>query len=279
MGIGRPRAHRAQPRGAGGLILLVLIDTHLHLDAAEFDADRAARLAEARDAGVGAFVVPAVDRAGFAAILALAAREADVFPALGIHPLRVDAASAADLDLLDELLGRGNCVAVGEIGLDRHVGVPERALQWKFFTAQLGLARAHRLPVVLHTRRAVDETLAALRKARVGGGIAHAFNGSFQQARAFIDLGFKLGFGGAMSFAGSTRIRRLAAELPLETIVLETDAPDMAPAWARGERNNPANVRRYAAILAELRGMEAEEVSRATSANARAVLALPARCG
>jgi TatD DNase family protein len=128
------------------------------------------------------------------------------------------------------------------------------------------------LPVILHVRRAQDAVLAALRRTKVVGGIAHAFNGSFQQAEAFIALGFKLGFGGAMTFGGSHRIRRLASRLPLESIVLETDAPDMSPAWAAGGRNEPENIRRYAEILAELRGLSFEEVARATSANARAAL-------
>jgi TatD DNase family protein len=253
----------------------LLIDTHLHLDAAEFDADRAAVLAQARAGGVGGFVVPGVDRAGFARVLALAAREPDVFPALGIHPLYVNAATDDDLAALDHLLAQGACVAVGEIGLDHYVAEFDAARQEQFFLAQLGLARHHGLPVILHLRRAVDDVLKALRRIRVCGGIAHAFNGSLQQARMFIELGFKLGFGGAMSFPGSTRIRRLAAELPLEAIVLETDAPDIAPAWARGERNVPLNLARYARILAGLREMALADIIKATTTNARAALALP----
>jgi TatD DNase family protein len=145
--------------------------------------------------------------------------------------------------------------------------------QEAFFTAQLELARRHGLPVILHVRRAQDAVLAALRRTRVAGGFAHAFNGSFHQAKAFIELGFKLGFGGAMTFDGSRRIRRLAAELPLDAIVLETDAPDMPPAWARGERNVPENLLRIAEVLAGLRGLSLEEIIQATSGNVRAVLA------
>jgi len=251
----------------------VLIDTHLHLDATEFDPDRAAVLARARAAGVEGFVVPAVDREGFARVLALAETTPGVFPALGIHPLYVDRADENDLDVLDALLAQNRVVAVGEIGLDCHLPEPDATRQEAFFTAQLGLARRHGLPVILHVRRAQDAVLAALRRTRVAGGIAHAFNGSFQQAHAFIGLGFKLGFGGAMTFEGSRRIRRLAAELPLAAIVLETDAPDIPPFWARGERNVPENILRIAEILAGLRGLPLEEVIRATSANARAALA------
>ncbi|GHT98459.1 deoxyribonuclease [Betaproteobacteria bacterium] len=255
----------------------MLIDTHIHLDAAEFDADRAAVLAQARAGGVGGFVAPAVERAGFARVLALAEREPDVFPALGIHPLYVDAATDADLAALDHLLAQGRGVAVGEIGLDHFVAGFDAARQAQFFLAQLDLARRHGLPVILHLRRAVDEVLEALRRVRVCGGIAHAFNGSLQQAQMFIGLGFKLGFGGEMSFPGSTRIRRLAAELPLDAIVLETDAPDIAPVWARGERNVPVNLARYAGILAGLREMALADIIKTTTTNARAALALPQR--
>jgi TatD DNase family protein len=253
----------------------VLIDTHLHLDAAEFDPDRAEVLARARTAGIAGFVVPAVDRAGFARVLALAETTPDVFPALGIHPLCVDCADEIDLDVLDALLAQGCAVAVGEIGLDHYVPGFDAVRQETFFAAQLGLARSHGLPVILHVRRAQDAVLAALRQTRVTGGIAHAFNGSLQQAEAFIELGFKLGFGGAMTFDGSRRIRRLAAELPLDAIVLETDAPDMPPAWAHGGRNVPENLLRIAGILAKLRGLSLEEIVLATSGNVRAVLPLP----
>ena len=252
----------------------MLIDTHLHLDAVEFDPDRAALLARARAAGIEGFVVPAVDREGFARVLALAGTTPGVFPALGIHPLAVDRADETDLDALDALLAQGRAVAVGEIGLDRHVAGVDMARQQAFFTAQLALARRHDLPVILHVRRAQDAVLAALRRTRITG-IAHAFNGSFQQAQAFIGLGFKLGFGGAMTFDGSRRTRRLAAELPLDAIVLETDAPDMSPVWARGERNVPENLLRIAEVFAELRNLSFKEVIQVTSINARAALALP----
>jgi TatD DNase family protein len=258
-----------------------LIDTHLHLDAAEFDPDRLTVLERARAAGVGHFVVPAVDRAGFNKVLALAEAGFGIFPALGIHPLYVDRAGDDDLVALDALLAQGRAVAVGEIGLDHYDCAPgfDAARQVSFFIAQLELARRYGLPVILHARRAQDAVLVALRrvglKGGVAGGIAHAFNGSAQQAAAFIALGFKLGFGGAMTYTGSRRIRRLAVELPLESIVLETDAPDMPPAWARGARNAPENLVRYAETLAALRGVPVEEIIRVTTANARGVLKLP----
>ncbi len=250
----------------------MLIDTHIHLDAAEFGADRAAVMAAARAAGVAGFVVPAVQAANFDAVAALSAAHADVRHACGIHPLYVMGARPADLERLDQCLAQGGAIAVGEIGLDHFVTDVDPARQAEFFVAQLKLARKHGLPVILHLRRAVDAILKQLRRIEVPGGIAHAFNGSRQQAEVLIGLGFRLGFGGAMTFAGSTRIRELAATLPLEAIVLETDAPDMAPAWAQGARNEPLNLARYAEVLAGLRGIPVAEVIATTGHNARSAL-------
>ncbi|MCK2088724.1 TatD family hydrolase [Thauera aromatica] len=250
----------------------MLIDTHVHLDAAEFDDDRETVIAAARAAGVDGFVVPAVGAENFDAVAALAAARSDTACALGVHPLYVMRARAEDLDVLDQRLGEGLALAVGEIGLDHFVRDVDPARQLDFFAAQLGLARKHGLPVILHVRRAIDPILGQLRRITVPGGIAHAFNGSRQQAEMFIALGFKLGFGGSMTFSGSTRIRALAASLPLEAIVLETDAPDIPPAWGQGQRNTPANLRAYAELLAELRALPVEEIVAATGRNASAAL-------
>jgi TatD DNase family protein len=250
----------------------MLIDTHIHLDAREFDADRAALIEAARGAGVGGFVVPATGVGNFDAVAALSQTHDFLWHAYGIHPLYIGQAGSGDLALLDHRLAQGDAVAVGEIGLDLYVANADFERQLHFFQAQLQLARRHQLPVIVHARRAVEAVLQALRCNPVAGGIIHAFNGSPQQAAAFIALGFKLGFGGAMSYAGSTRIRRLATELPLAAIVLETDAPDMAPEWARAQRNLPANLPRLAAILAELRALPLEEIVDATTRNARAAL-------
>ena len=250
----------------------MLIDTHCHLDAAEFDADRAAVLQAARAGGVGGFLVPAVGASNFDAVAALSAAHPDVVYAVGIHPMYVGQASESDLDHLRERLAGGGAVAVGEIGLDGFVQDGSMPLQLRYFEAQLRLAKAFELPVVLHVRRAQDEILKLLRRIRPLGGIAHAFNGSVQQAEAFIKLGFRLGFGGAMTYAGSRRIRQLAAELPLSAIVLETDAPDIPPAWGAGLRNDPANLPRFAEVLAGLRGMPVDELIEATGANALAAV-------
>lgn len=250
----------------------MLIDTHCHLDAAEFDADRAAALQAARAGGVAGFLVPAVGASNFEAVAALSASHPDVVHAFGIHPMYVGQAQEGDLDLLQARLAGGGAAAVGEIGLDGFVQDGSMPLQLHYFEAQLRLAKAFGLPVVLHVRRAQDEILKLLRRIRPPGGIAHAFNGSLQQAEAFIKLGFRLGFGGAMTYTGSRRIRQLAADLPISAIVLETDAPDIPPAWGAGQRNDPANLSRFAEVLAQLRGMPVDEVVEATGANALAAI-------
>lgn len=250
----------------------MLIDTHCHLDAAEFAADRAAVLQAARQAGVTGFVVPAVEAGNFESVAALSASQPDCCHAFGIHPLYVQRAVEADVEVLRRRLSDGSAIAVGEIGLDAFVADGDLPRQEWFFEAQLKLAREFQLPVLLHVRRTQDLVLKHLRRVAVAGGIAHAFNGSRQQAEAFIKLGFKLGFGGAMTYPGSRRIRELAATLPLESIVLETDAPDIPPAWGAQQRNDPANLARFAEVLAQLRGIGVDEVAAATSANALAVM-------
>jgi TatD DNase family protein len=261
------------------------IDSHCHLDAAEFDADRAAVLARARAAGVAMQVLPAVAVAGFPALIALAHRHGLAY-ALGIHPLYVDAAADDDLERLDQALQARRddprLVAVGEIGLDHFVPGLDRARQAHFYAAQLKLARAHGLPVILHVRRSADGLLQQLRRIEVAGGIAHAFNGSPAQAQQFTDRHFKLGFGGAMTFERALQIRQLAATLPADVPVLETDAPDIPPQWRyvkAGERagrpasrNEPAELPRIARSLAALRGWTLEETAARTAANTLAAL-------
>lgn len=270
------------------------IDSHCHLDAPEFDADRTAVLARARAAGVGQIVLPAVRARDFEAVRALAHAHGLAY-ALGLHPLYVEEADDADIDRLAEALQRHRAdphlVAVGEIGLDHFVagpGVPSRARQQRFYRAQLRLAREAGLPVILHVRRSADALLSGLGRFEVAGGIAHAFNGSEQQARRFAERGFKLGFGGAMTFERALQIRALAAGVPEEVPVLETDAPDIPPWWLyakAGERaagapqgrNEPAELPRIAATLAQLRGWTLAETAQQTSANAHAALPRLAR--
>ena len=211
-------------------------------------------------------------RENFAAVTALCRDYPGCAPAYGIHPLYVGAAGEDDLAVLRATLQGGAALAVGEIGLDYFLPGYDPARQEYFFVEQLKIARDLGLPVLLHVRRAVDAVLKQLRRIEVCGGIAHAFNGSAVQAQQFLSLGFKLGFGGAMTYTRATRLRQLAATLPLDALVLETDAPDMAPAWLAGGRNAPAELPRIAADIAALRGMDSAELARITRANAQAVL-------
>jgi len=251
----------------------MFIDTHCHLDAAEFGDGQAELIHAANVAGVGHFFVPAVERSNFETVKQLCARHSGCSPAFGIHPMYVEHAAPADLEVLRKYLALPETVAVGEIGLDFFVDKHDRAQQEFYFSAQLKLAHEFDLPVLLHIRRAQDVVLKHLRQIKVCGGIAHAFNGSRQQADEFIKRGFKLGFGGAMTYPRATRLRELAATLPLDSIVLETDSPDIPPSFLEpGQPNRPDNLPRIAQTLAELRGISIEEVARATTENALAAL-------
>lgn len=254
-----------------------LFDTHCHLDAGEFDPDRALVVARAQAAGVRGLLMPAVHRNNFEVVRDLAHAMPIGAYAVGIHPLFVQRAERADLHALARFLGQHHddprLVAVGEIGLDFFVesirdGVA-REEQIYFYREQLALARDFGLPVLLHVRRSQDELLKWLRREPLIGGLAHAFNGSFQQAKQFIALGFALGMGGALTFTRARQIRRLATELSLSDLVLETDAPDIAPAWlTKGQRNEPAQVAQIAQSLAQLRDVSVQTVIEQTAAAA-----------
>ncbi|MCB5187954.1 TatD family hydrolase [Methylobacillus caricis] len=254
----------------------MLIDTHCHLDAPEFDHDRAEVAQAALAAGVKCIVIPAVERSNFAVVKQLRDQYAHCAMALGIHPLFVDRAQPQDLAGLEQQiikeLDTGGIVAVGEIGLDFFIDNYDRERQEFYFVEQLKLARQYDLPVLLHVRRSVDQVLKYVRRFGVKG-IAHAFNGSQQQAEAFIKLGFKLGFGGAMTYERALRIRKLAQTLPLDAIVLETDAPDIPPEWlGHHGRNSPDQLQEIAAVLAELRKENIAQIAAITTKNAIDIL-------
>jgi len=256
------------------------IDTHCHLDAHEFGAESPDVARRAGGQGVGMIVIPAVERGNFGVVKTLADGAPNACYALGIHPIFVPQASDEDLAALRALvaasMGDPRFVAIGEIGLDFFIPMLcEPAMRDKqeiFLREQLRIARDFGLPVLTHVRRSQDQVLKHLRQIRPPGGIAHAFNGSFQQAQTFIDLGFHLGFGGAMTFTRALQIRRLAAELPLDAIVLETDAPDIAPAWVHPGRNSPEELPAIGRVLAALRGMSVDAVEAATCQSALAAI-------
>jgi TatD DNase family protein len=277
------------------------LDSHCHLDAPEFDPDRTAVIQNAQSHGVAWFVMPAVQAKDFLSLQKLAQEFHQPY-ALGIHPLYVPQAQEKDLDFLAQciegalekdaqgLRSDTRLVALGEIGLDFFVpALCEPAMREKqefFYHAQLKLAQKFRLPVILHVRKSADELLKGLRRYVVQGGIAHAFNGSFQQAQTFIEMGFALGFGGALTFDRALQLRRLATELPLSALVLETDAPDIPPHWlyktqaerkselglAVQARNEPSELPRIGAVLAQLRGLSVSDIAAVTLVNAQRVL-------
>ena len=277
------------------------IDSHCHLDAPEFDLDRTAVLQKAQAQGVAWCVMPAVQAKDFLPLQKLA-QELQQPYALGIHPLFVPQAQEQDLAFLAQCIESAlaqdvtgqrvdpRLVALGEIGLDFFVpSLCEPAMREKqefFYHAQLKMAQKFKLPVIVHVRKSADELLKGLRRFAVQGGIAHAFNGSFQQATTFIEMGFALGFGGALTFERALQLRRLATELPLSALVLETDAPDIPPHWiyktqserqssqalTSQARNEPAQLPRIGAALATLRGVSASDIAHATLVNAQRVL-------
>jgi len=270
--------------------MVALVDTHCHLDAPEFGDEMPSVRARAARNHVAVCVIPAVAVDNFEAVRRLAHRQGDAY-ALGIHPLCTGTAQESDLVRLDTELGihrdDPRLVAVGEIGLDYFVPGLDAARQERFFQAQLELARKYDLPVLLHVRRSVDKVLKYLRLSARGQpwrGIAHGFNGSDQQAQACLQLGLNLGFGGAVTFERALQLRHLAVSLPLDAIVMETDAPDIAPHWlyrtrqqrADGTlqgRNEPGELLRIAGVVAALRGIGVAELAHATTRNA--VRALP----
>lgn len=251
-----------------------LIDTHCHLDLEEFDADRTEVIARAKTMGVAQFVVPGVHRKEWTQLLALCGSDRALHPALGLHPVYLEKHSADDLAALPQWIERERPIAVGEIGLDFALRSLDPTQQLRLFEAQLEIAASFKLPVLLHVRKAHDEVLKALRNLGIERGICHAFNGSMQQAQQYIERGFKLGFGGMLTYQRSRKLRALAAVLPLSSIVLETDAPDLTVASHQYQRNSPEYLPEVLAALAEVRAEPASELAAATTANATAVLGL-----
>ena len=253
----------------------MFIDTHVHIDVENFSLDRDAVLAQAHAVGVKQMVVPGIEVDGWSQLGSICARHAGLFPALGIHPLFLPADPVVAIEQLRHAVSQCRPVAIGEIGLDFWDKQVAREPQQRLLAAQLQLAVEFHLPVLLHVRKAHEQVVQMLRHSGVVGGIVHAYGGSLEQAGCYIRLGFKLGVGGMVTYARSTRLRQLVRQLPLESLVLETDAPDMSPTQHQGERNSPAYLPQVAAAIAELQGISIDEVARVTSATARQLLALP----
>jgi TatD DNase family protein len=255
---------------------MTLVDTHCHIDLPAFDADREDVLTRCYSAGISHIVVPGVTAQRWDILiqtcrLLSGAPHPALHPCFGLHPVFIAQHCESDLDILVQKIEQQQPIAVGEIGLDFFINDLDQAQQKKLFNAQLAIAANAGLPVILHVRKAHDAVLSSLRKAQVRGGICHAFNGSFQQAQHYIALGFKLGFGGMLTYERSHKLHKLAQQLPLEAIVLETDAPDMTGASHHGQRNSPEYLSECLQALATLRNEDVHFIAKQTSANAEAV--------
>ncbi len=252
-----------------------LIDSHCHLDFAVFDKSRVQILERALAHNVTRFVVPSVTASRFDTVLSMRDVSSRIAIAFGLHPCFMSAHQTSDLDLLRVYCQQYSPCAVGEIGLDFYLPDADREQQILLLTQQLAVAQACGLPVILHVRKAHSVLLEILKKMRfTQGGIVHAFSGSMEQAKEYLALGFKLGFGGTLTYEGSKRIRKLAAELPLSAIVLETDSPDMPLAGFQGQANAPERVADVLQVLAQLRTEPLEVLAKATTDNVKQRLVL-----
>ncbi|MFA1719100.1 TatD family hydrolase [Xanthomonas campestris] len=253
-----------------------LIDSHCHLDASEFDADRAAVIARAQAAGVMQQVVPAITAASWPGLREACALAPGLHPAYGLHPIFLDQHSPEHLELLAEWIARERPCAIGECGLDFFLDGLDAQTQRHYFDGQLQLAKRFDLPLIVHARRAVEEVIARIKA--VGGicGVVHSFAGSPEQAQQLWKLDFMIGLGGPVTYPRANRLRGLAAQMPLQHLLLETDAPDQPDAEIRGQRNEPARLRTVLDCIAQLRGEPAEAIAAQTSANARRLFGLPA---
>jgi TatD DNase family protein len=255
--------------------MLDLVDTHAHLDDQSFDADRSAMFGRASDVGVRRWIVPAIDRGNWETINGLCAAREGAYPAYGLHPLLIDSHRDEHLAELPDWLQCHEAIAVGEIGLDFYVEGLNPTRQREVFVRQLEIARDHDLPVIVHARRAFEEVIHTLRRFRGLRGVVHSFSGSEEQARQLFDLGFHLGIGGPVTYDRANRIRRVVASMPLEWLLLETDAPDQPCAHHRGERNEPAFMTDVLDTIAALREESMEDIAAATTANAAKLFKLP----
>lgn len=254
----------------------MLIDSHCHLDAAEFDADRDAVVRRARAAGVGRQIVPAVDASGWPGLRAMCAGEEGLFPAYGLHPMFLSSHRPEHLPQLRDWIQRERPVAVGECGLDFFVEGLDAQSQQDYFEGQLKLAHEFGLPVIVHARRAVDAVIAACKRVGSLRGVVHSFSGSPEQARQLWQLGFLIGLGGPVTYERANRLRKLAATMPLEHLLLETDAPDQPDAGIRGQRNEPARLATICETIARLRNEDPALIAAVTTANAQRLFGLPA---
>jgi TatD DNase family protein len=250
----------------------MLIDTHTHLDDTRYDADREATIERARQAGVGAFVTIGCDLATSRSAVTLADRHPDIYASIGVHPHEVKHIGDGWYDELRRLAQHEKVVAYGEIGLDYHYNHSAPKEQRERFREQLQLARELRLPVIIHTREAQEDTINILKeeKASEVGGVFHCFSGDTWLAQDALDLGFYLSFSGILTFNNATTLREIAKQTPLDRVLIETDCPYLTPVPHRGKRNEPAFVSHVAKQLADIHSdLSLAQIEQATTNNAQ----------
>lgn len=246
-----------------------LIDSHIHLNDSAFAQDRKEVIDRASSAGVTTMIVPATNADSWPQIQALCNEHASIHPAFGLHPVFLAQHAPDHVEALSSWLENACPVAVGEIGLDFHVEGLDPDLQREYFVRQLRLARECNLPVIVHARAAVEEVTLTVRRVGKLRGVVHSFSGSEQQAENLWKLGFFLGIGGPVTYQRAQRLRRIVTNMPLEYLLLESDAPDQPDAAHRGKRNEPARVAEILRCVASLRNESEGDIASATSANAR----------
>lgn len=255
------------------MLAVKLVDAHCHLDFEAFDSDRSLVIKRAHDAGIDNIIIPGVKAEHWPRIGKLCEKEG-LHACYGIHPYYVDRHSKQDLISLDRQLAEHPCVALGECGLDYRNGQPERQLQHDFFDAQLALAQQHSKPVVIHAVRATEDVIQALKNYPQLNGMLHSYSGSLEQAQQLVDMGFYISLGGNITHERAQRLRRVAAGVPLDALLIETDAPDQPDALHSGERNEPVFIINVLNALAELRSESAETIAQQTTENARRLFSL-----
>jgi len=251
-----------------------LIDSHCHLDDDRLDDCRDEVIAEAAALGVTRMILPATTANRWDKLKSLCAAHQGLYPAYGLHPMFVEQHRAIDLQELDEWLQREDAVAVGECGLDFYRSRVDEKWQKQLFREQLQLADNHRLPVIVHARKALDEVISLLRRHGRHGGVIHSFAGSEQQARQLYDLGFRLGIAATVGFERARKLRAVVAAMPLDALLLESDAPDQPGAEHRGELNRPAYIVEHLQTIAELRRAQVPELAAALTRNTEALFNL-----
>lgn len=250
------------------IVAMELIDTHTHLDDGRFDNDREAVMERAAAHGVSRMVVPAIQAAGWPPLRSLCQRYPQLAPAYGLHPMFMHCHHSSHIDELAHWLEREKCVAVGECGLDYFIPEPDKRGQRRLFEAQLELASQHRLPVIVHARKSVEEVINILRAFPDLKGVLHSFSGSRQQAERLIEMKFMFGIGGPVTYSNARKLRPMVAWLPLTSLLLETDSPDQPDAAHRGERNEPGYLTNIVTEICELKQIASETLAQQTTANA-----------